>query len=96
VFLLRWVSREYGSVSRDNFLDAIHLILNRDNQDGNRPAYIKSYAKYMVPSLLYLVNNLLYLVALKLTTPALLHVAILAKASQKQNSFGLSERTDFV
>jgi hypothetical protein len=78
-FLLRYISFVYGEISFANFLAEIHTIV--DDGEGNaRPAtYIKSYVKYMIPSMLYLINNVLYLIAFHHTTPALLHIAILAK-----------------
>lgn len=39
----------------------------------------RSYWPFAVPAALYLVNNILYLIGLQLTTPAVLHVAVLAK-----------------
>jgi solute carrier family 35 (UDP-sugar transporter), member A1/2/3 len=42
-------------------------------------AELKPYLTTCIPAVLYLVNSLLYMVALSLTTPAFLYIAILAK-----------------
>jgi len=39
----------------------------------------RAYGLFTVPAVLYLINNILYLLGLQLTTPSLLHVAMLAK-----------------
>jgi hypothetical protein len=76
--LLRNIRREHGTISLDLFFAAINSISTE--QSGE--ARWRSYVTYAVPSILYLISNLLYLIALRSTTPALLHVAILAKVNE--------------
>ncbi len=75
VFLFRYVSQEYGSISRANLLAAIYSPIT--NHPSVKPW--KSLAAFALPSALYLVNNILYLVGLYLTSPVMLSIAILAK-----------------
>ncbi|KAH8667095.1 nucleotide-sugar transporter-domain-containing protein [Xylariales sp. PMI_506] len=73
--LLYQTYREDGSVSLRAFVAKINGIIA--GQSGKK--IWMAYATYALPALLYLISNLLYLLAFQFTTPALLHVALLAK-----------------
>lgn len=77
IFLLRDIVREHGSLDLGLFFAKVNIA-----SEQSSTAKWKVYANYLIPSGLYLINNLLYMVGLSLTTPALLHVAILAKVGQ--------------
>lgn len=80
VFLLWHVVQQYESLAPTN----IFLALNSITSSGISEQPWKAYAAFAFPSVLYLANNILYLIGLQVTTPALLHVAILAKVRDLQ------------
>ncbi|KAI1629455.1 nucleotide-sugar transporter-domain-containing protein [Exophiala viscosa] len=71
IFLCRWIRKEDRHLSVWSFLAEIRSVATN--------ATWKSYLAYAVPSLMYLANNLLYLLGLELSTPATLHITVLAK-----------------
>jgi hypothetical protein len=81
VFLLRHIRDKHGFVSLSRFVAEIHTIRDEHSQ---HVSILRSYVKYMVPSLLDLISNVLYLVAIRLATPCL-HVATLIRVSIVQS-----------
>ncbi|ODQ55030.1 hypothetical protein SAICODRAFT_53593, partial [Saitoella complicata NRRL Y-17804] len=72
IFLCRFLGKTGNGVNARSLKSAI--LFASSDQAGWR-----AYGPYAVPAALYLINNLLYLLGLQLTTPSLLHVAVLAK-----------------
>lgn len=71
IFLCRWI--------RKNDKRLTTLVVLEELRSVAKNASWKSYFAYAVPSVLYLLNNLLYLLGLELSTPATLHITVLAK-----------------